>query len=201
MAQIIASLIFMARPPGRTTVYQRAKPDQDICLLNGHRSVTISFNPRSLTRWQNSGLSVRGCTNRFAIAVITPTMHTRQGACHQLRPAQPVCRGRRPSLPRLSAEESRWHDTCPVTPKRPLSAELHHETVPFPAAEAALTALCLIQYTWQALTYDKIAFRRPGTIVLPMWQNAVTDPDRGPPTKILRTIARHGVFGKSRRLL
>ena len=34
--------------------------------------------------------------------------------------------------------------------------------------------LCLIQYTWQALTYDKTAFMRSGTIVLPMWQNAVS---------------------------
>jgi len=60
-----------------------------------------------------------------------------------------------------------------------LSADLNHETVVFPSAGAALTMLYPIQYTWQALTYDKTAVFRSESIVLPMRQSAHFCPDRG----------------------
>ena len=59
------------------------------------------------------------------------------------------------------------------------SAEIDAKTRVFPVDDAALTTLCVIQYTWHDLTYDKTAHIQSGKILLPMWQNAVSHPENG----------------------
>jgi hypothetical protein len=71
------------------------------------------------------------------------------------------------------------HGNCLVSPNRRLPDDRNHETLDFPNSGAALTMLCLIQYTWRALTYDKTAILRSESIVLPMRQFVFFCPDQG----------------------
>ncbi len=84
-------------------------------------------------------------------------------------------------LKRHAASDKRplRHGNCLDSRNRRLSADLNHRTVVFPIAGAALTVLNLIQYTWQALTYDKSAVLRSESIVLPKRQSVFFGPDQG----------------------